>query len=70
MGYVSGVERTQTVLFPQSLDEFFRGGHIALRETGTASDIRIAQNPKQRLGILRRGPLFELKSLSSLTPSI
>jgi hypothetical protein len=42
----------------------FEGGHIVLKETGTNTPSKVGSTPKQRLGLLRRGPLFELKQLS------
>lgn len=42
----------------------FESGHLVLKETGTHSTAKVANTPKQRLGILRRGPLFELRWLS------
>ena len=43
----------------------FRSGHLAVKDTGTASEERLAKTPKQRLAILRRGPLFELSELTA-----
>src|SRR5260221_829249 len=40
-------------------------GFIVLKETGTNSPTKVGGTPKQRLGLLRRGPLFELKSLAA-----
>lgn len=42
----------------------FESGHLVIKETGTATPAKIANTPKERVGLLRRGPLFELKSLS------
>ena len=46
----------------------FVGGHLFLKETGTTLPGRHGKTPKQRLGILRRGPLLALRSLSALPP--
>jgi hypothetical protein len=43
----------------------FQGGHLVLKDTGTTRDPRIARTPRQRLGILRRGPLFDLQRLKA-----
>ena len=41
----------------------FRKGYIVFRETGTTTDPKIGDTSKRLSGILRRGPLFELKLL-------
>jgi hypothetical protein len=46
----------------------FETGNIVLKETGTSVATRIGNTPKKRLGLLRRGPLFELRKLSERTP--
>lgn len=38
----------------------FKDGHIVLKQTGTKSPVKKAETPKQRLGVLRRGPLLNL----------
>lgn len=43
----------------------FQNGHLVLKATGSSQPVRAGTTPKQRLGILRRAPLFELKQLSS-----
>ena len=45
----------------------FQKGHIVFRETGTTTEPKIGDTSKRLSGILRRGPLFELKSLSDIT---
>jgi hypothetical protein len=42
----------------------FESGRLVLKETGTHTAAKVASTPKQRLGLLRRGPLFELSWLS------
>ena len=42
----------------------FEAGHIVLKETGKNVATKIGNTPKKRLGLLRRGPLFELSQLS------
>ncbi len=42
----------------------FEAGHIVLKETGTNVPTKIGNTPKKRLGLLRRGPLFELSELN------
>lgn len=42
----------------------FEAGHIVLKETGTNVATKTGNTPKKRLGLLRRGPLFELKELN------
>ena len=44
----------------------FRKGYIVFRETGTTTDPKIGDTSKRLSGILRRGPLFELKQLSDM----
>jgi hypothetical protein len=39
----------------------FESGHLVQKETGTNKSAKIADTGRQRLAILRRGPLFELK---------
>ena len=43
----------------------FENGHLVLKLTGSAVPAKQAKTPKQRYGILRRGPLFPLSSLVS-----
>lgn len=43
----------------------FESGHLVLKETGTHTAAKVASTPNQRLGLLRRGPLFELEGLST-----
>ena len=38
----------------------FSSGNLVLKETGTTKHVRAGATSKQRLGILRRGPLFDL----------
>ena len=45
----------------------FQGGSIVFRVTGTNDEPTIGNTPKRLSGILRRGLLFELKSLRPLT---
>ena len=45
----------------------FQKGYIVFRETGTTTEPKIGNTSKRLSGILRRGPLFELKLLSNLT---
>jgi hypothetical protein len=42
----------------------FEDGHIVLKETGTDTPSKVGGTPKQRLGLLRRGPLFALNNLA------
>jgi len=44
----------------------FESGRLVLKETGTSTEAKVAGTPKQRLGLLRRGPLFELKNLGTV----
>lgn len=44
----------------------FESGRLVLKETGTSTEAKVAGTPKQRLGLLRRGPLFELKNLRTV----
>jgi hypothetical protein len=48
----------------------FISGHIVLKETGTTKAVRAGDTPKQRLGILRRGPLLELKGLQTIVEGV
>ncbi len=48
----------------------FISGHIVLKETGTTKAVRAGETPKQRLGILRRGPLLELKGLQTIVAGV
>ena len=41
----------------------FQDGYLVLKDTGTTKETRIGRTPRQRLGILRRGPLFDLDQL-------
>jgi hypothetical protein len=41
----------------------FSEGHLVLKETGTTVPAKIGSTPKQRLGLLRRGPMFHLETL-------
>lgn len=43
----------------------FEDGFLVLKDTGTRKESRVGRTPNQRLGILRRGPLFDLDRLSS-----
>lgn len=42
----------------------FKSGYVVLKETGTDSPDKVATTPRQRVGLLRRAPLFELEMLS------
>lgn len=42
----------------------FTNGHLVLKETGTTTVAKVGATPTQRIGILRRGPLFALNRLS------
>ena len=44
----------------------FSGGHLVLKETGTTTVAKIGATPTQRIGILRRGPIFPLNRLSDV----
>ncbi len=44
----------------------FEGGHIVLKVTGTNIATKVGTTPRQRLGLLRRGPLFDLKDLNEV----
>ncbi|MBI1927865.1 ATP-binding protein [Candidatus Poribacteria bacterium] len=44
----------------------FRKGYMVFRETGTTTEPIIGNTSKQLSGILRRGPLFELRLLSDI----
>lgn len=46
----------------------FEAGHIVLKETGTNTETKVGDTPKLRLGLLRRGPLFDLERLTSREP--
>ena len=39
----------------------FESGHLVQKETGISREAKVADTARQRLAILRRGPLFELK---------
>ncbi len=41
----------------------FEAGYLVLKATGTKEPHKIGSTPNQRLGILRRGPLFELAAI-------
>jgi hypothetical protein len=41
----------------------FEAGHLVLKSTGTKEPSKVGNTPNLRLGILRRGPLFELAEL-------
>jgi hypothetical protein len=41
----------------------FKDGHLVLKATGSKEPAKSGGTPKQRLGILRRAPLFDLKKL-------
>jgi hypothetical protein len=41
----------------------FEAGYLVLKATGTKDPHKIGSTPNQRLGILRRGPLFELAQI-------
>jgi hypothetical protein len=45
----------------------FRGKHLILKTTGTTEPARVADSPKKLLGVLRRGPTFDLELLSRAT---
>jgi hypothetical protein len=42
----------------------FSAGNLVLKETGTTKQVKTATTSKQRLGILRRGPLLDLNLVS------
>jgi hypothetical protein len=42
----------------------FEDGFLVLKDTGTKKESRVGRTRNQRLGILRRGPLFDLDRLS------
>jgi hypothetical protein len=42
-----------------------RAGDLVLKETGTTKEVRAGSTSKQRLGILRRGPLLDLKLIAN-----
>lgn len=46
----------------------FEGGHIVLKETGSSAPMRVGDTPNRLLGLLRRGPLFELAAISCEPP--
>jgi hypothetical protein len=43
----------------------FAAGHLVLKQTGTAAPAKVGGTPKQRQGLLRRGPLFALDTLAA-----
>ena len=45
----------------------FEAGHLVLKATGTKEPHKVGSTPNQRLGILRRAPLFELANLTKQT---
>ena len=45
----------------------FQKGYMVFRQTGTTTEPKIGNTSKRLSGILRRGPLFELKLLSDVT---
>jgi hypothetical protein len=47
----------------------FESGRLVLKATGTKEEHKIGSTPNQRLGILRRGPLFELAEISNRAAS-
>ncbi len=47
----------------------FEASHLVLKETGTKTATKVGGTPRQQLGLLRRGPLFELKDLSLVADS-
>jgi hypothetical protein len=44
-----------------------KGGHLALRETGTRDPERVGDTARRMIAILRRGPVLELDRLRSPT---
>ena len=48
----------------------FESGHLVQKETGTTRVAKVADTPKQRLAVLRRGPLFELRLLNPVADQI
>jgi hypothetical protein len=42
----------------------FEAGHLVLKATGTKEPSKVGNTPNLRLGILRRGPLFELAEMN------
>jgi AAA ATPase domain len=46
----------------------FEDGYLVLKDTGTKKESRVGRTPNQRLGILRRGPLFDLDRLAAPQP--
>jgi hypothetical protein len=45
----------------------FEAGHLVLKATGTKEPHKVGNTPNQRLGILRRAPLFELAIIATRT---
>ncbi len=44
----------------------FSNGHLVLKETGTAAVAKVGARPTDRIGILRRGPVFQLSRLADV----
>lgn len=44
----------------------FQNDHLVLKTTGSGAEVRPGDTPNKLLGILRRGPLFDLTLLSSI----
>lgn len=47
----------------------FKGKHLILKTTGTTKAPRVGDTPNRLLGILRRGPMFDLAALSATASS-
>jgi hypothetical protein len=46
----------------------FSNGYLTLKDTGGKAALRVGDTPNKLLGILRRGPSFELTQLSEFSP--
>lgn len=44
----------------------FTNGHLVLKKTGTTAVAKVGASPTQRIGILRKGPVFPLGALATL----
>jgi hypothetical protein len=63
--YMLDLSKFSGTRFKHHLKVFdFTGKYLSLKTTGTTQEARIANTPKRLLGILRRGPTFDLSGLS------
>jgi hypothetical protein len=44
----------------------FEGDHLVLKKTRTTTAPQRGDTPKKLIGILRRGPIYELKALTAI----